>query len=108
MDDGWHPHASFERRIREIATPRPVRATAELWDKSAASVVAAKDDDCIVIDACFFDGVQNLPDTVVHLGDDVGKQPAALGGLADEVRVANHRRVHLGVAYISEEWLLRR
>ena len=58
---------------------------------AAARVVAAEDDDGVVIDARFLNGVQDLTDAVVHLGDHVGKRPAALGGLADEIRVGDHR-----------------
>ena len=86
-DHGRHPHASLERRVHEIAAPRPVRTSPELWDSSAARVVAAEDDDGVVVDARFLDGVQDLTDAVVHLADDVGEQAAALGGLADEIRV---------------------
>jgi hypothetical protein len=55
-----------------------------------------------------FDGVQDLADVVVHLANDVGEQPAALGGLADEIEVADHRRVHFGVAHVDEKGLFRR
>ena len=48
-----------------------------------------------------------LTDAVVHLADDIGEQAAALGGLADEVRVADHRRMHLGVTHVNKEGLFR-
>src|SRR5271167_1483386 len=37
-----------------------------------------------------------MTDAVVHLSDDVGEKPTALGGLANEIRVADHQRVKLG------------
>jgi hypothetical protein len=79
-----------------------------VWDGSAARVVAAEDDDGVVVNTRFLDGVQNLTDVVVHLADEVGEQPPALGRLAHEIRVADHRGVDLGVAHVDDEGLLRR
>jgi hypothetical protein len=56
-----------------------------LWDCPAACVVAAQDEDRVVIEARFFDGIQHLTDAIVHLSDDVGKQSAALGSPLYEV-----------------------
>src|SRR5277367_6977428 len=87
-DHGRHSHASLERRVREVAAPGPVRAGPYMWNKSAVRVVAAEDDDGIVVDAGILDGVQYLTDAVVHLADDVRVQSTALRGLAHELRVA--------------------
>jgi len=48
-------------------------------------VVAGKDDQRVVFDAQFLDGIQNLPDPVVHFGEAVSPVavacPAANAGL---------------------------
>jgi hypothetical protein len=60
-----------------------------LRDCPTARVVAAQDDHGVVVDACFGDRVQDLTNAVIHLADDVGEQPAALGGLAYKIWVAD-------------------
>jgi hypothetical protein len=37
-----------------------------------------------VLDARFLDGIEDLTDAVVHLGDDVGEHSAARGGSVGE------------------------
>jgi hypothetical protein len=51
-----------------------------------------------IISRCADANQRTAPREIIHL----------LNSVADEVRVADHRRVHLGVAHISEKWFLRR
>ncbi len=107
-DHGGHPHASLKRRVHEIAAKRPVREPADLRYRSTGRVVAAEDEDRVVLHTRFLDRVKHLPDAIVHLCEEVGECSAALDGLASEILAGDGRRMHFGIADVDEEWLPRR
>src|SRR5215469_6303338 len=71
-DNSWHSMTSLKRRVHKIAAPRAVRTWPKLRNCAAACVITAENDDCVVVDSGFLDGVKNLPDVIVHLTDDIG------------------------------------
>ena len=65
--------ASFKRRIHKITPERPVGARPHLRKSTAACVIAAQNNDGVIIDARLFDCVQDLAEAEVHFRSKVGE-----------------------------------
>ena len=69
------------------------------------TVITGENHDRIVFNAAFFDGVQDLPRSKVHLGEAVG--PIAVPGLAHELRIRQCRHVNQRKGNVGEKRLAR-
>ena len=95
-----------ERRLhrREVGSAPGTSVTLP-WIGTFGSVIAAEDDDRVVIDTGFMDGVEDLAGAIVHLGEGVG--PVTVAGLANKARMRNHGHVDHGGGDVRVEGLVR-
>ncbi len=69
------------------------------------AVVAGENDQRVVFDAGFLDGVEDLAGAVVHLGEAIG--PIAVAGFAGELRIGQRRHVNQRERNVGIERLAR-
>ena len=81
--------ASFKRRVHKIATEQAIEAYASKAPAHCSPALSPATDPrwCCSRPAGLLDRVEDLADVVVHLGNQVGEEAAAAGGLTGKLRV---------------------